>query len=148
MTSQRMMPPKMLTRMPFDVRVGQDDLERLGDLLLGGAAADVEEVGRLAAVELDDVHRRHRQAGAVDQAADVAVELDVAQVVLAGLELRRVFLVHVAQLPMSGWRNRALSSKLILASSASTSPASVTTSGLISTSEQSSVDEGLVQRRR
>jgi hypothetical protein len=40
-----------------------------------GAAADIEEVGRLAAVQLDDVHGRHRQAGAVDHAADVAVQL-------------------------------------------------------------------------
>ena len=38
---------------------------------------------------------------------------------------------------MSGWRNRALSSKLSLQSSASTSPASVTISGLISASEAS-----------
>ncbi len=31
----------------FDIRVGGDDLERRRDLLLGGAAADVEEVGGL-----------------------------------------------------------------------------------------------------
>jgi hypothetical protein len=61
-------------------------LEGLGDLLLGGAAADVEEVGRLAAVQLDDVHGRHRQARAVDHAADVAVELDVVEVVLDELD--------------------------------------------------------------
>ena len=64
---------------------------------LVGAAADVEEVGRLAAVELDDVHGRHGEAGAVDHAADVAVELDVVEAVLGGLELGRVFLVRVAQ---------------------------------------------------
>src|SRR5207248_1992288 len=40
----------------LNVRVGGDDLERRRHLLLGGAAADVEEVGRLGAVELDDVH--------------------------------------------------------------------------------------------
>ena len=38
---------------------------------------------------------------------------------------------------MSGWRKTALSSKLSLQSSASTSPASVTISGLISASEAS-----------
>ena len=38
---------------------------------------------------------------------------------------------------MSGWRNRALSSKLSLQSSASTSPPAVTISGLISASEAS-----------
>jgi hypothetical protein len=30
----------------FDVGIGQDDLERRGDPLLGGAAADIEEIGR------------------------------------------------------------------------------------------------------
>ena len=82
MMSQRMMPPKMLTRMAFTFGSDSDDLEGRRHLLLGGAAADVEEVGGLAAVELDDVHRRHGQAGAVDHAADVAVELDVVEVVL------------------------------------------------------------------
>jgi len=33
-------------------------------------------------VELDDVHRRHGEAGAVDHAADVAVEADVVEVEL------------------------------------------------------------------
>jgi hypothetical protein len=39
----------------FDRRIGGDDLEGRGDLLLAGAAADIEEVRRLFAVELDDV---------------------------------------------------------------------------------------------
>ena len=52
--------------------VEQDDLEALRHGLRRGAAADVEEVGRRAAFQLDQVHRRHRQAGAVDHAADVA----------------------------------------------------------------------------
>ena len=107
-------------------------------LVLVRPAADVEEVGRLAAVVLDQVHRAHRQAGAVDQAADVAVEADVAQARSCrpgarwGLPPPRR-----AGSASSGWRNRALSSKLILQSSASTSPASVTISGLISASEAS-----------
>ena len=96
MVSHFMMPPKMLTRMPFTFLFGEHDLEGFGHLLGGGAAADVEEVGRLAAEQLDGVHRGHRQAGAVDQAADVAVERDVAEVELAGLDLGRVFLVEVA----------------------------------------------------
>src|ERR1700731_3058544 len=53
------------------VGIGGDDLEGGGDLGLVGAAADVEEVGRRHAVELDDVHRGHGQAGAIDHAADV-----------------------------------------------------------------------------
>src|SRR5688572_4920774 len=83
---------------PFDVGVGEDELECGRHALLGRAAADVEEVGRRAAIELDDVHGRHRKARAVDHAADVAVELDVVEVVLAGLQLRRVLFVLVAHL--------------------------------------------------
>ena len=77
-------------------------LERRLHLLGVGAAADVEEVGRLAAGGLDDVHRRHREAGAVHHAADVAVERDVAEVVLRRLGLARVLLVRVAQLAQVG----------------------------------------------
>jgi hypothetical protein len=36
----------------FDRRVGKDDLEGGGDLLLRSAAADVAEIGRLAALSL------------------------------------------------------------------------------------------------
>ncbi len=78
-------------------RVGEDDLERRLHLFLGGAAADVEEVGGLRAIELDDVHGRHGEAGAVDHAADRAVELDVRQLVLRRLELHRIFFGLVAQ---------------------------------------------------
>ena len=74
----------------------------------------------LAAVELDDVHRRHREAGAVHQAADVAVERDVARSYFdastsAGSSSSRSRIAT-----MSGWRKSALSSKLIFASSAIT----------------------------
>jgi hypothetical protein len=61
------------------------------------AAADVEEVGREFAVQLDDVHRRHGKACAIDHAADIAVELDVGEVIFARLDLGRVFLGQVAQ---------------------------------------------------
>ena len=92
-----MMPPKMLTRIAFSFGLRQHDLERLGHLLGRRAAAHVEEVRGLAAVELDDVHRRHREPRAVHEAADVAVELDVVEIELRGLDLGRVFLVEVAQ---------------------------------------------------
>ena len=92
-------------------------------LVLVGAAADVEEVGRLAAVVLDQVHRAHRQAGAVDQAGDVAVEADVAQArSCAARSSAGSSSASSSIAAMSGWRNRALSSKLSLQSSASTSP--------------------------
>jgi hypothetical protein len=77
--------------------IAENDLERRRHLLRGGAAAHVEEVGREFAVQLDDVHRRHGKARAVHHAADVAIELDVGEVVLAGLDFRRIFLGLVAQ---------------------------------------------------
>ena len=49
------------------------------------------------AVELDDVHGRHGEAGAVDHAADGAVERDVVEIELRGLGLLLVFLVEIAQ---------------------------------------------------
>ena len=61
-----------------------DDLERRGHHVGVGAAADVEEVGGRAADLVDDVERAHRQAGAVGDDADRAVEADVLQVLLAG----------------------------------------------------------------
>src|SRR3546814_7796305 len=45
----------------LDGRARRDQLERLGDLLGRGAAADVKEVRRLAAVQLDDVHGRSEE---------------------------------------------------------------------------------------
>src|SRR6185436_12457443 len=80
------------------VLVRHQDLERVADLLGVGAAADVEEVGRLPSRQLDDVHRRHREAGAVDHAADVAVEVNVIEVELRGFDLERILFAEVAQL--------------------------------------------------
>ena len=69
----------------------------MADLLFIRAAAYVEEVGRHSACVFDDVHGRHGQARAVHHAADVAVELDVVQVVLGGLNFERVLFGDVAQ---------------------------------------------------
>src|SRR5207253_2501079 len=71
--------------------------KRVFDLLCGRAAADVEEVRGAAARKLDDVHCGHGQAGAVDHARHIAVELDVIQSVLAGFDLERIFFVQVAE---------------------------------------------------
>src|SRR5690606_4113160 len=78
------------------VGIVEDDLEGRSDLRLGGATADVEEVGGLAAVQLDDVHGGHGQAGAVDEAGDVAVEADVVEAELTGGHLARILLGRVA----------------------------------------------------
>src|ERR671933_107104 len=75
--------------------VGQDDVQPVGHDLGRGAAPDVEEVGRLGPAELltgvgDDVQRAHHQPGAVADDADLAVELDVVEVLLLGRGLQRV----------------------------------------------------------
>ena len=82
----------------LDVLVHGHEPERLGDPLGRGAAADVEEVGGLAAGELDHVHGRHGEPGAVDDAADVALQPDIGQAAVGGLGLARVLLRLVAQL--------------------------------------------------
>ena len=91
----------------LDLRVVQDDVEAGGHHLRRGAAADVEEVGRLDAAVLltgvgDDVQRRHHQPRAVADDADLAVELDVVEVVLLGLELQRICGVAVFELRVVG----------------------------------------------
>ena len=82
----------------LDILVAQHRAERLRHPLGRGAAADVEEVRGLAAGELDHVHRRHGEAGAVDDAADIAVEADIGEAAVGGEGLARVFLALVAQL--------------------------------------------------
>jgi hypothetical protein len=70
-----MMPPKMLTRMPSTLGSDSDDLEAAVTRSLVAPPPTSRKLAGLAAVELDDVHGRHGQAGAVDHAADIAVEL-------------------------------------------------------------------------
>src|ERR1700761_7582556 len=79
------------------IGIGGDDLEGGRNLLLAGAAADIEEVRRRHAVELDDVHRRHRKARAIDHAADGAIERDIVEVVSRRFDFLGVFLGLVAQ---------------------------------------------------
>ncbi len=46
-------------------------LERLFHLRLRGTTANVQKVGRLATVQLNNVHRRHGQPSAIDKASVV-----------------------------------------------------------------------------
>jgi hypothetical protein len=73
-----------------------------------GAAADVEEVGSGAAHLVDDVERRHREAGAVGDDADGAVETDVLQIVGAGQLLALVELLGGAELVPLGVTERGV----------------------------------------
>ncbi len=81
----------------LDVGVLEDDAEGCGDLLGGGAAADVEEVGGLAAVVTDDIHGAHGESRAIDEAGDIAVELDIIQFMLAGFGFEGGFLADIAE---------------------------------------------------
>src|SRR6476619_4850286 len=79
----------------LDLRVRQDDVQAVGHDLGAGAATDVEEVGRLDAAELlagvgDDVEGAHDQPGTVADDADLALELDVVEVLLLRRGLERV----------------------------------------------------------
>ena len=58
-------------------------------------AAHIEEVGRLAPVELNDVHGRHGQPGTVHQAANVTIHLHVIKVERCGLNFSRVRLCGI-----------------------------------------------------
>ena len=60
--SQRTMPPKILTRIARTFLFVRMILNASVDALGRRAAADVEKVCGLAAVQLDQVHRRHREA--------------------------------------------------------------------------------------
>src|SRR3954452_5210927 len=79
------------------ILVGEQDLERVLDLFLAGAAAHIQEVGRTTACVLNDVHGGHGQAGAVYHAGDRAIQLDVVERVLAGFNLQGILFGGVAQ---------------------------------------------------
>lgn len=81
----------------FDVGVGEDDAEGFDGAFGGDGAAYVEEVGGLCAVEFDDVHGGHGEAGAVDEAADVSVEGDVIEAGFLGADIERAFLGFIDQ---------------------------------------------------
>lgn len=59
-----------------DLRVACDEIEGILDSLWCCTATNIEEVCWRAAVQLDDIHSRHCETGAVDEAANVAVEFD------------------------------------------------------------------------
>ena len=67
------------------------------DLLGRGVAADVEEVRRLAAIELEHVNGRHRKPCAVDHTCHVTAEVDVVEPRCRRYALLRILLALVAQ---------------------------------------------------
>lgn len=78
------------------LRVSSDQLESVLDSGRCSSTTDIQEVGRVTAVQLDDVHGRHGQTGTVDKASNVTVQLDEVEVVLGRLDFIGVFLRLVA----------------------------------------------------
>ena len=107
MTLQSMMPPKMFTRMPFTFGSCRMILNAAVTCSLLAPPPTSRKFAGHAAEMLDDVHRRHRQARAVDEAGDAAVELDVIEVELAGLDFQRRFLVRGRASPGCSCGDRA-----------------------------------------
>ena len=66
------------------------------NLVSSGTATNIQEVGRGASVQLDDVHGGHGQPGAVHHAPNVAVQGDVVEVEVGGLDFTGVLLGPVA----------------------------------------------------
>lgn len=58
----------------YYLRIGSNDLEGLLDLLGRGATSYIQEVGRAAPVQLDDVHCCHGQPCSIHQATDITCQ--------------------------------------------------------------------------
>nr|GME07389.1 Uncharacterised protein [Ipomoea batatas] len=76
--------------------VRQDDFKGFGYALFGRAAADIQEVRWLATVVLNDVHRTHREACAVNHTTDVAFQRNIVQFPLCRVRFTRIFLAWIA----------------------------------------------------
>merc|ERR1719268_323433 len=91
----------------FHPLVFSDDAESLPHLIFLDIATDIKEIGRLATIELDDIHSRHGQPGTIHQASNVAIQLHIVEVVtgsinLPGVQLRGVLHVKDGLLPERG----------------------------------------------
>ena len=97
-SSQRVIPPKMLKK--IDATCGSRVITSSASTTpsRAAAAAEVAEVRGPPAGDDDDVDRRHREPGAVAEDADLAVELDVGDALLARERLERVGRARVAHL--------------------------------------------------
>ena len=96
----------------FHIAVGHEDLKGFRDLFLRGAAADIEEVGWVAAMIFDDIHGGHREAGAVYETGDVAVEPDVIEMMFGRLDFARIFFFQIAHLDDVGMAEQGVIVKI------------------------------------
>ena len=95
--SQRLMPAKMLTRTAWTFVVRHHQRKALATRSGVAPPPISRKFAGLAARQLDRVHRRHRQTGAVDDAADIAGQADIVEAAIGGAAFARVFLALVAQ---------------------------------------------------
>eukprot|EP00040_Diaphanoeca_grandis_P038493 m.256629 g.256629 ORF g.256629 m.256629 type:complete len:437 (-) comp34539_c0_seq1:56-1366(-) len=77
------------------LRVARDDIERCCDSLGRHTTPTIQKVGGLSSVQLNDIHRCHRKASAIDQASDVAVHTHVVEPELARRNFTRVLFARV-----------------------------------------------------
>jgi hypothetical protein len=98
MVSQRTMPPKMLTRMALTLEEDRISLKARDTRSAVAPPPTSRKLAGSPPCSLHHVHGRHRQAGAVDHAADVAVQRHVVQADFVGDVLALVFLTGIAQL--------------------------------------------------
>jgi len=78
--------------------VSIQQLECLLHLVLTSSSSDIQEVGWVAAFELDNIHCGHSEASTVHHAADVASETNVVEVVLSCYHFSSILLTPVAEL--------------------------------------------------
>jgi len=95
----------------LDLGVLWENLEGCADLLSVGTTADIQEVGRLATLKLDDIHGSHSQTSTIYHASNIAIECDIVKsssdsliLILIDISGRCEFLsllVHINELLLS-----------------------------------------------
>src|SRR5437899_10479952 len=75
----------------FNVGIAENDFKRGRYLFLACVTAHIEEVGRTSAVMLNDVHGRHGQPSAIDEASDCSIVLGEVEIEFTGPGLQRSF---------------------------------------------------------
>jgi hypothetical protein len=68
--------PKDVDEYGRDFGIARDQVKGILDRLWRSATSNVKEVGRRAAVQLDDVHSGHGEASTIYKTSDVAIELN------------------------------------------------------------------------
>jgi hypothetical protein len=86
MSSQRVDSAEDIDEYRLDFGIPQNNFQGVGHLLRIGAAAHIQEIGRISAVVFDNVHCGHGQAGAVHHAPDIAIQADKTQIFFSGFD--------------------------------------------------------------